>query len=164
MSRLSLNSEHNIKLVKELSYTCFLGNRVMAELTIAQAILESALWKKDKPSDLALKYCNLFGQKPSKTIPELMKGTQGIIYLTTWEHINGQDIKVKEGFLYNKEIEDSLKQHKTLFEKLSRYQNLFLCTTFEQVAKAVGIAGYATDPKYAQKLINTWEQYIKNND
>lgn len=161
MSKLSLNSENNIKLIKELSYKCFPEHRIVAELTIAQAILESALWKKDKPSDLALRYCNLFGQKASQTIAELKKGTQGIIYLKTWEHIKGKDIEITDGFLYNKEIEDSLEQHKLLFTKLYRYQNLFLCTSFEQAAKMIALDGYATDALYPQKLIDTFNKYIK---
>ncbi len=159
MSTLTEDPKLNIKIVKEVAARSFLNQEVLRDLTIAQAILESNL--QNKPSELAMKYCNLFGQKPSHSIDSLKKGTKGIIYLWTKEYIKGKEITVKDGFLWNENIEDSFLQHKELFEKLPRYQGVLKAKTFEEAANEVRLAGYATDPSYTKLLISIYNKYLK---
>lgn len=160
MTTLTVNSELNLKIVKNLSKNYFNGDKVLQDLTVTQAILESSLLFSP-PSQLALKYNNLFGQKPSETIPELAKGTNGIISMPTHEWSRGKELKVYQAFLSNKEIEDSFEQREILFNSLDRYDNLFGLSFFNVAAELVRQDGYATDPSYTQELIDTYNRYVK---
>ena len=62
MTELSNNNKENIILVKKLAKEAYPKNKIMEDLTVCQAILESGLRGK-APSGLALKYNNLFGIK-----------------------------------------------------------------------------------------------------
>lgn len=161
MTILTTDSTHNIFIIKTLSKNYFAGNKVMQDLTVVQAILESNL-DHSPPSLLALKYNNLFGQKPSRTIPELLKGTNGIVKLMTHEYVRGENTPTLAGFLSNNNIEDSLEQRETLFNKLARYDNLFDAKTFEEAATLVRQDGYATDPQYTQELIRVYNLYVRD--
>lgn len=151
MTQLTEDSKTNIELVKPLCYASFPDNKVLAELTFAQAILEAGL-RNSPPSQLALKYNNLFGIKGT--------GTGGSVKLLTTEYVKGKPIKLEQDFAVNDNIEDSIKQHRSLFERLVRYKPLWECKTFEEVAKAVYRAGYATDVSYTEKLISIYKKYI----
>lgn len=159
MSSLSDSPDINIPLVIKLSLASFPQNQIVGQLTAAQAILESRL--EGTPSELAMKYCNLFGQKPGKVVS---RGTKGIVYLPTKEYTeNGDVITTQAGFLWNNTIEDSIAQHCQLLTMLYRYSNLFQCQTFEQAANYIRLDGYATDPDYSKSLIQIFEDYINVN-
>ena len=156
MTTLSNDPQSNIKLVKKLALETYKGNQVLADLTVAQAILESNL--SGKPSQLAFKYNNLFGIKG--------KGTKGSVFLPTTEFIKGTKKIVTDRFAYNGSVEDSIEQKKKLFQngtkdKPNRYFKVLAADTFEKAAEEVYNAGYATDPKYPDKLINVYNKYIK---
>ncbi len=150
MSRLTAQSKLNLNIVKEAVKECFKGNKVLQDLTLAQAILEGGLYNTP-PSGLALNHCNLFGMKPGKLIPT---GTNGIVYLMTTECNKDKCWKESQPFLSNLNIEDSFKQHELLFTSLERYKPLLNAQTFQDAAKIVRLCGYATDPSYTQKLID----------
>lgn len=158
MSKLICDAQSNITLVTNLSNECWPNNPLLASLTTVQAILEGGL-RNNTPSELALKYCNLFGMKPGF----IRNGTAspGTISLPTHEYVQGTGmIEINQPFLSNNNIEDSLNQHKQLLSELDRYSNLFECTTFEDIAHAISSDGYATDPKYADELIEIYQNYI----
>jgi flagellum-specific peptidoglycan hydrolase FlgJ len=157
MSTLSVNNTLNITLIKKLALQTYQGNQVLANLTTAQAILESNLLGS-KPSQLAFKYNNLFGIKGS--------GTKGSVTLMTTEYRNGEKIEEPHQFAWNISVEDSIKQRQNLFEhgtsdNPARYYKVLKATTFEEAAKAVKDAGYATDPTYTKQLINIYNKYLK---
>lgn len=159
MSTLSNNNALNIKLVEKLAIQVYKGNKVLADLTTAQAILESNLLGQ-KPSQLAFKYNNLFGIKG--------QGTKGNVLLPTEEVINGQKVTVQATFAWNNSVEDSIAQRQNLFEHgttgdPTRYFKVLSATTFEQAAEAVYQAGYCTDPTYSSQLIKIYNQYLKGN-
>lgn len=159
MSSLGIDSKLNIKLVKTLATKVYSENKVLADLTVAQAILESNLLG-NKPSKLALKYNNLFGIKG--------RGTKGSVALETTEYVKGKPLKVKQNFAWNNSVEDSIEQRKKLFQngtvdKPTRYFKVLSAQTFEDAAKALYEAGYATDIHYTQQLINIYNKYIKGN-
>lgn len=163
MSTLSLDPTKNIQLVKTLATQIYGGNQVLADLTVAQAILESDLSNPKKPSDLAFKYNNLFGIKE--------RGTAGTITLPTTEYIHGKPQKVMGTFAYNKSIEDSIEQRKTLFQQgthahPNNYFKVLSAQTFEDAAKALTTAPepFATNPHYAQLLISVYNEYIKDKN
>jgi len=117
--------------------------KILASLTIAQAILESA-WGL---SGLTLRSNNLFG----------IKG-QGV-NSATFEYINGKRIDIVAGFKAYPDWETSIADHSGLFLRLDRYKNLIGCTDYKQACKNVQADGYATAPTYANSLIKLIEQY-----
>lgn len=123
---------------------------IMAQLCFAQAVHESNLL--NKPSQLATAYMNLFGIKGI--------GTNGTIKLPTWEHINGEDVKIYAPFAFNASYRDSVEQHRKLMEK-DRYKAVWKAKNLEEAANAVYRAGYATDPKYPTKVINNYKKVIE---
>lgn len=123
---------------------------IVGQLALAQAILESNLLQN--PSTLAVKYHNLFGIKA--------RGTLGTVKLKTTEIIRGRPVTVYAPFGYNRTMTDSIRQHRQVLE-LPRYIKVLNASSFEEAAKEIYIAGYATDPKYTAKLIKIYTDYIK---
>lgn len=166
MTTLSTNKTANISLVKDLSRKSWPDNKVLADLTTTQAILESDLnesLSKNRAkggSELATQYQNLFGIKAHGSL--IPVGTKGVIYLTTTEYVGGKKTSPKEPFLYNFNIEDSIAQHKKLFTESPRYKALLSAKTFEEAAKVVRECGYATDPNYTKELIEVYDKYVKD--
>lgn len=158
MTQLSLDPEANINLIMDLSKECFPDNSVLADLTAAQAILESRL-EDSPPSALALKYNNLFGIKGYGT------HRPNYINLPTHEYYRGQWTESDSLFAWNNDIEDSLAQHKQLFEEGTmdspdRYKNLLTARSFSEAAGMLMTDGYATDPNYQKELLRIYEQYL----
>lgn len=153
--KLTSNSNNNIDLVYKCSSNVYGDNQVQIDLCVAQAIVESRLTAT--PSELALRYCNLFGIKPGL----IKEGTDGIIDLGTYEYIDGQKKFMHAYFLSNNDIEDSIKQRKEILEQLSRYKNVVNAESVVDGAKALVQGGWATDPKYAQTIIGVFNQYVR---
>ena len=120
--------------------------KILASLTIAQAILESN-WGKSSLAQ-APNY-NLFG----------IKGTYNGNYVIkpTSEYESGKWIKINAKFRKYPSWRESIADHSALFNTMSRYKNLRGCTDYKLACKYVREDGYATDPGYTQKLINLIE-------
>ncbi len=117
--------------------------KILASLTIAQAILESG-WGT---SALARKSNNLFG----------IKGN-GKNY-KTFEYINGKRVDIVDSFKVYPDWETSVTDHSGLFLRLSRYQNLIGERDYKKACRKVYEDGYATAPNYTEALIKIIEQY-----
>lgn len=115
---------------------------IPASITLAQGILESAAGK----SELAMKAKNHFGIKCTSdwTGP-------------TYSH---DDNKAGECFRKYSNVSNSFEDH-SLFLKRSRYASLFELSVKDYKNWAYGLkaCGYATDPKYPEKLIRIIELY-----
>ena len=127
---------------------------VAASLTIAQAALESA-WGC---SGLTEQANNLFGIKG--------QGPTGGCTMMTTEYINGKPKKVPATFRSYHNWGESIKDHsKLILNGVSWNRNLYKGVIGKRgadAARAIAAAGYATDPKYAEKLIaimNEWNLY-----
>ena len=122
-------------------------HKVMASLTIAQAILESG-WGE---SVLTQKANNLFGIKAS--------GWSGASYnMNTGEFDNGKWTTEKDcPFRAYSTWEESIKDHTELL-CTKRYEKVREASTYSQACFAVKECGYATDPNYSSLLINIIEQ------
>lgn len=125
------------------------SSRILASLTIAQAILESA----NGTSGLATKGKNLFGIKAGGS----WKGES--VTMQTTEYVNGKAIKVDASFRKYESYEDSIADHTKLLTTASRYANLIGVTDYKRAALLIRKDGYATDPAYTDKLIAVIEQY-----
>ncbi len=116
---------------------------VPASITIAQAILESA-WGT---SDLAIKANNFFGIKCKKD----WNGSK---------FYKDDDLK-NECFRKYKRVSDSFIDHSVFIVSGSNYKDLFnlKITDYQGWAKGLQDAGYATNPNYANLLIQIIEKY-----
>lgn len=118
---------------------------IPASITMAQAILESAAGK----SELATKANNHFGIKCTSDWP-------GKSY-------HYDDNKANECFRHYATVADSYEDH-SLFLLRKRYESLFALSVGDYKGWAQGLkdCGYATDPKYPEKLIRIIELYELN--
>lgn len=125
---------------------------VRPSVAIAQAILESD-WGK---SELAADYNNLYGRKSSDS--------QHSVAMQTSEFTNGKWITIEDTFKIYENVEASIEDHASLMVNgtdwdPTLYHPVIVATTYQEAAKALGKAGYATDPTYPEKLIEIIESY-----
>lgn len=126
------------------------------QLIIAQAALESGwgnreiLTQEGKPSH------NLFGIKATGN----WKGKTTEIITT--EYVNGKAQKVKAAFRVYESYSHALEDYASLLSRNPRYQNVVRASSLEGAAHALQSGGYATDPKYAKKLISVIQQVKQN--
>ncbi|MBW7954387.1 glucosaminidase domain-containing protein [Candidatus Gracilibacteria bacterium] len=128
------------------------------EVSIAQAILESG-WGQ---SSLAKKYGNYFGIKAF--------GNKEFVTMSTQEEVNGKMVTIKDGFRKFKNMKESFYGYAEFLTQNPRYKNAFAYgydinpkpphyppsykgLDREKFAKELSKAGYATDSKYASKVI-----------
>ena len=131
------------------------GYGVLPSIILGQAILESN-WGK---STLASKYSNLFGIKAY--------GDQKKVSLETKEFVNEEWITIQGDFKVYDSWEQSMDDHTQLFVQgvdwnPALYEKVITATNYQEAAQALQDAGYATDPGYAQKIIQVIETYQLN--
>lgn len=119
---------------------------VPASLAIAQAALESN-WGR---SGLTQRANNLFGMKGT--------GPAGSVTMQTTEVVNGRPVKVDAAFRAYRDWNESVADYTALLSGNKRYAKVPR-TDGKSAARAVAAAGYATDPKYADKLIFIMDTY-----
>jgi len=135
--------EEYINLYKDIALEEMNMYGIPASITLAQGILESGHGN----SNLAKKANNHFGIK-------CHKGWTGKTY-----HMD--DDAEDECFRKYKNPYESFKDHSIFLSTRSRYEFLFdlEITDYQAWAKGLKKAGYATNPKYPQLLINIIEDY-----
>lgn len=122
---------------------------VPASVTIAQAILESG-WGKSHMGD-ANNYFGIKAKGPTSFGPIAV----GAVQLPTREVINGKSVMVNAWFRAYASMTDSFRDHGDFLRRNSRYQGAFQHSDdADEFARKVAQAGYATDPNYANALIN----------
>lgn len=140
-----INSIHQkaIKACKNL--------QLYPSLMIAQAILESN-WGRSSLSKL---HHNYFGIKANTK----WKGNK-VTYSTT-EFINNKHIKIPQAFRSYPSIDAGFADRVNFLQINKRYttNRVFSAQSPEQQASAFLKAGYATDPRYAEKLISIINKY-----
>ena len=117
--------------------------KIPASITLAQGILES----QSGVGELALKSNNHFGIKCHKT----WKGSK----------VYHDDDARGECFRKYTDPRNSYRDHSLFLANRDRYASLFRLkkTDYKGWAKGLKKAGYATDPKYANKLISIIQRY-----
>ena len=122
---------------------------VFASVTIAQAILESS-WGA---SELSKSANNYFGIKadPSWGGDTIVRNTK--------EYVRGKPTTVKAVFRSYKTSAGSVEDHADFLCDNSRYAKAFDAKDGCSFAEAIANAGYATDPRYADKLKNIIQTY-----
>ena len=128
---------------KEIAMTNMRMYGIPASIILAQGILESGAGN----GDLAVSANNHFGIK----------------CYTDWtgESVRHDDDTIQECFRKYKNPEESFKDHANILSNRKRYASLFNLRNGDYKAWARGLraAGYATDPKYPDKLISYIERF-----
>ena len=113
---------------------------VFASVTLAQAIVESG-WGDAHMDDA----WNFFGIKAQAGEPFVVKQTR--------EVVNGQNVFIDARFRKFESMEDCFRAHGMFLRDNSRYGPAFQTKDGESFAREIAKAGYATDPHYADALI-----------
>lgn len=148
-----MNTEQKnfIKKVGALASADMKKSGVLASLTVAQAILESA-WGK---SELAAGGNALFGIKATKS-------WKGKVYCKDtkecYDGVNLVDVKNAAFRAYNS-WEESIEDHSAFLKANKRYKEVIGETDYKKACEAIKAAGYATDPDYVEKLVKLIEDY-----
>lgn len=125
------------------------GSKILASLTIAQAILES----NNGNSRLTIEGNALFGIKVSTN-------WRGKVWTgTTVEYYDGNRTSIMAGFRAYNSWQESIADHSALITGLRRYKAVVGEKDYKKACRAIQAAGYATDPQYATKLIHLIETY-----
>lgn len=132
-----------IDAYKEIAIREMIEYKIPASITLAQGILESGAGQ----SELAKESNNHFGIKCHND----WKG----------DKVYYDDDAKDECFRKYDHVEDSYEDHSIFLSSKPRYAFLFELDADDYKAWAKGLkeAGYATNPKYADLLINTIEEY-----
>jgi len=138
-----ITPEEYIQTYKDIAMREMREHKIPASITLAQGILESGAGN----SALAREAKNHFGIK-------CHKGWTGKTYYM-------DDDEKDECFRKYNNAEESFRDHSEFLCGRSRYAALFdlEITDYEGWAKGLKAAGYATNPKYAQLLIDRIELY-----
>lgn len=128
---------------KQIAMDEMLTYGIPASITLAQGILESGAGR----GDLSNRANNHFGIKCHRE--------------WTGERVYHDDDELQECFRKYKDPKYSYRDHSLFLTERSRYQKLFTLkkTDYKGWAKGLRKAGYATDPKYPDKLIRIIETY-----
>ena len=138
-----ITPEEYIQTYKDIAMREMRDHKIPASITLAQGLLESGAGN----SALAREAKNHFGIK-------CHKGWDGDTYIM-------DDDEKDECFRKYDNAEDSFVDHSLFLTTRSRYAALFDLdiTDYEGWAKGLKAAGYATNPKYAQLLIDRINLY-----
>jgi hypothetical protein len=138
-----ITPEEYIQTYKDIAMREMREHKIPASITLAQGLLESGAGN----SALAREAKNHFGIK-------CHKGWTGKTYYM-------DDDEKDECFRKYKNAEESFRDHSEFLCTRSRYASLFdlKITDYKGWARGLKAAGYATNPKYAQLLIDRIELY-----
>ncbi|WP_447527336.1 flagellar assembly peptidoglycan hydrolase FlgJ [Vreelandella sp. TE19] len=120
---------------------------VPAELILAQAALETGWGRHEIATHEGRNSHNLFGIKAGSH----WKGNTTDI--TTHEYLNGQRTQMVDTFRVYDSFEHAFTDYANLIGKNPRYAGVVEAQNAEQAARELQRGGYATDPRYADKLV-----------
>lgn len=121
-------------------------------LILAQAALESGWGKKEILMENGQGSFNLFGIKAGRS----WKGET--TQITTTEYVNGIASKVKDFFRVYGSYQEALNDYVGLLTRNPRYKEVVSASDTSKAAQALQQSGYASDPNYANKLIQIISQ------
>lgn len=142
-----LTDKQFFEKIKPMVIADYHSSKILASLTAAQAFLESGYGN----SALTVKANNLFGIKGSYN-------RQSVI-MQTKEYVNGKCIQVPARFRQYPSWKESIEDHSRILTSLTRYKNIVGCKNYKTACRYIQLAGYATDPNYADSLIRLIQKY-----
>lgn len=145
-----MNKQEFIEKVGKMAADSMQETKILASLTTAQAILESSYGQ----SGLTQRGNALFGIKATSS-------WKGKAYSSkTKECYDGINfVEIQAAFRAYDTWEESIEDHSRLLTTATRYKALIGEKDYKKACQEIQKAGYATDPGYANKLIQLIEQY-----
>jgi flagellar protein FlgJ len=138
------------KLIKKAATAAGLTYpHVIAKLGAAQAYIETGAGKH-------IPHNNLFGIKNTS------KKKPGTIQSTT-EVINGQTVRIQANFNAYTTQDECCIGYVNHLVKNPRFHHVLVSKTIPEAIKQVALAGWATDPTYASKLVQINTQFLKTS-
>lgn len=133
----------------------------MQRVVVTQGIHESGFLGKKGGSDLAIRYNNLFGMK--SRLDAKGKPIGKFVMLPTWEDTNGAapggEEQIKAPFRVFADHAECFKAHRELMQK-PRYTRVIAATNVKEAFDMLYKCGYATDPRYPSKLLQTYNAVV----
>lgn len=131
---------------------------VPAEVIVAQAALETG-WGRSVISDgQGRSSFNLFGIKAGP-------GWDGPrVAVSTLEYVDGVPERRREPFRAYADIADGFADYVRLLESSGRYRDAVAARDVEGFARGLQAGGYATDPEYANKIIDIVRRGLPGRD
>lgn len=139
-----MTPEEFIRAVAPAAQESAKKTKIPASFTVAEAALESG-WGS---SLLSKSGFNLFGVKADKS----WKGET--LTMNTREYLRGKWVMVPALWRRYSDWLGSIEDHAAFLMNNQRYKLAFTKTNGEDFAYLVAKAGYATDPKYATKIVS----------
>ena len=137
-------------------------SRILASVTIAQAILESG-WCT---SSLGIEAKNLFGMKATLSGNTWASAWTGKTFeKVTMEYLNGKWISMKDTFRAYDNFAQSVADHSAYLRGAKkgdgtlRYKGLVGCKDYKKALHIIKAGGYATAPNYESVLISIIQRY-----
>ncbi|ANY15987.1 flagellar assembly peptidoglycan hydrolase FlgJ [Bordetella pseudohinzii] len=147
--------DHVVDFVSRMSHAANAAaaqSGVPARLILGQAALESGWGKREiRQPDGSTSY-NLFGIKAGAS----WKGK--VVHVLTTEYVDGVPQKVTQPFRAYDSYEESFADYARLIGNSARYESVAQSRNEIEAARRIQDAGYATDPRYAEKLISIMGQ------
>lgn len=140
-----MDKQKFINLIKDGAIKAQEKYGICASLTMAQAILETG-WGEHAPEN------NMFG---IKWTPRCGYDKQLLI---TKEFLKGTMRTIRDYFRSYNSLSDSVYDHAMFLVQNSRYKNLLGVKDYKVACRLIKEDGYATDPNYAQQLIQLIEE------
>lgn len=149
-----ITTQNYIEQYRELAIIEMHRTGIPASIKMAQAIHESA----SGMSEFALRSNNHFGIKCKSY-------WKGNTYFHKDDDFNKAGQLEKSCFRAYNQVLDSYIDHSNFLKDSPYYNNMFRMKdqSYESWAKALQYYGYATDPYYAEKLINIIKRYDLNS-
>jgi len=126
---------------------------VPAPLILAQAALESGWGKREIRADDGTQSFNLFGIKADRS----WKGPT--VETTTTEYVGGEPQKVRAKFRAYASYDEAFTDYARFITRNPRYANVLATDDPHEAAHGLQRAGYATDPKYGEKLVRIMQKF-----
>jgi flagellum-specific peptidoglycan hydrolase FlgJ/LysM repeat protein len=158
LSAPALASDDDIKMRKYIEDNRYYAvqemkeNGILASLKLAQGALESGYGT----SELAQRANNHFGIKANHP-----KWQGEVYHVISKEYVNGQEISQYCPFRKYASVAEGYRDHSNKLRVTSNYRHIIQANSrdYNFWAKEIHRAGYATDPKYSDKLIALIERY-----
>ena len=138
-----------ITLIQPSATECERESCIPAAFTVAQAALESG-WGSSALFRLVF---NIFGVKADSS------WHGDTISMKTAEYVKGKRVIVPAKWRKYASYAESIADHSKFLTTNPRYKKALTITDPIEFARAIQAAGYATDPKYADKLISIMKRY-----
>lgn len=139
-----MNKNEFIESISKVLMKNYDEYRILPSLAVAQAVLESS-WGKYHIQN------NIYGIKAGKS----WAGKVAIRKTKEWD--GTKYITKEDRFRVYDSFEESVIDYLKLLGKTNRYEKVGKAKDYKEACRFVYECGYATDPKYSEKLINIIE-------